>query len=81
MSADRYKSSIHHEPAPYERAGNLTEKTCADRAREVQMEVANARMQGLEPIPEFFRIAEQYVAGEFTLDQFSAEVHRLCSPV
>ena len=76
MSAEKDKSSFHQKPVPY-----LTDQTCADRAREVQLEVASARMQGLEPIPEFFTIAERYVAGEFTLDQFSAALRRLCPPV
>ena len=80
MNVDRDKSLIHQEPPPSEHAGKLTEETSAERTQEVQMEVASARMQGLEPIPEFFRIAARYVAGEFTLDQFSAEVHRLRPP-
>jgi hypothetical protein len=57
--------------------GNLADKARAERAREVQMEVASARMQGLEPISKFFTIAEQYIAGEFTLHQFRAAVHEL----
>lgn len=81
MNADRDESSIDPEPARCKQAGNLTDQARSDRAREVQMEVASARRQGLEPIPEFFGIAERYIAGEFTLDQFSAAVHQLCPPV
>jgi hypothetical protein len=81
MNVERDKSSTHPESTPSEHAGKLTGKTSAERTREVQMEVASARMQGLEPIPEFFRIAARYVAGEFTLDQFSAAVQRLRPPV
>ena len=76
MNAERDRFFFHQKPAPY-----LADQTCADRAREVQLEVASARMQGLEPIPEFFAIAARYVAGEFTLDQFSAAIRRLCPPV
>jgi hypothetical protein len=81
MNVDREKSSIHQEPTRSEHAGKFTEETYAERTRAVQLEVRSARMQGLEPIPEFFRIAARYVAGEFTLDQFSAAVHRLHPPV
>ena len=51
--------------------------TRAERSRALESDVAMIRMQGLEPVPEFFSIAERYVAGELTLDQFSAEVDRL----
>lgn len=48
MSVHGDKSSIYQESTPG--------KTCAERTREVQMEVASARRQSLEPIPEFFRL-------------------------
>jgi hypothetical protein len=54
--------------------------TRAERSLALERDVAMIRMQGLEPVPEFFSIAERYVAGELTLDQFSAEVDRLSSP-
>ena len=53
--------------------------TRAERSLTLERDVAMIRMQGLEPVPEFFSIAERYVAGELTLDQFSAEVDRLSS--
>jgi len=34
-------------------------------------------MQGAEPVPEFFRIAERYVAGELTIEQFTAAIDSL----
>jgi antitoxin VbhA-like protein len=76
MSTEADKFFFHQKPAPY-----LTDQTRADRAREIRLEVASARMQGLEPIPEFFAIAQRYVAGEFNLDEFSAAIRRLCPPV
>jgi len=78
MSIDRDTSPVHQECSLSQHAGKLTEEGCLERTRDVQMEVASARMQGLEPIPEFFRIAARYVAGELTLDEFSAAVHSLC---
>jgi Antitoxin VbhA len=54
--------------------------TRAERSLALESDVAMIRMQGLEPVPKFFSIAERYVAGELTLDQFSAEVDRLSSP-
>jgi Antitoxin VbhA len=51
-----------------------------ERSLVLESDVAMIQMQGLEPVPEFFSIAERYVAGELTLDQFSAEVDRLSSP-
>jgi hypothetical protein len=36
-------------------------------------------MQGVEPISEFFGIADRYVAGDFSLDQFTAAVEGLRS--
>lgn len=56
-------------------AGTRTERSLALNA-----DLAMIRMQGLEPVPEFFSIAERYVAGELTLDQFLEAVDRLSSP-
>jgi len=39
--------------------------------------VAALRMQGVEPISEFFGIADRYVSGDFSLDQFTAAVEGL----
>jgi hypothetical protein len=44
MSADSDKFSIPQERAPCEHPRSLPASTCADRAREVQMDVARARM-------------------------------------
>jgi Antitoxin VbhA len=50
------------------------EQMCAERARQVRAEVNSARLEGLEPVPEFFLLAERYVSGALTLEQFSAAV-------
>ena len=49
----------------------------SDRARAIAIDVANIRMQGAEPVPEFFRIAEQYVSGELSIEQFMAAIDGL----
>jgi len=36
-------------------------------------------MQGAEPVPQFFRIAERYVSGELSMDQFTAAIDGLRS--
>jgi len=50
------------------------EQRRAERARQVSAEVTSARFEGLEPVPEFFLLAERYVSGALTLEQFSAAV-------
>jgi hypothetical protein len=50
------------------------EQMCDERARQVRAEVISARLEGLEPVPEFFLLAERYVSGALTLEQFSAAV-------
>jgi hypothetical protein len=51
----------------------------AERALDIAVTVAALRMQGVEPISEFFGIADRYVAGDFSLDQFTAAVEGLRS--
>lgn len=51
--------------------------TRVERSLALQADIAMIRMQGLEPVPEFFNIAERYIAGELTLDQFAAAVDQL----
>ena len=50
------------------------EQRRAERARQVSAEVTSARLEGLEPVPDFFLLAERYVSGALTLEQFSAAV-------
>jgi hypothetical protein len=50
------------------------EQMRAERARQVSAEVTSARFEGLEPVPEFFLLAERYVSGALTLEQFAAAV-------
>jgi hypothetical protein len=50
------------------------EQMRAERARQVSAEVTSARLEGLEPVPDFFLLAERYVSGALTLEQFSAAV-------
>jgi len=49
----------------------------AERALDIAVTVAALRKQGVEPIAEFFGIADRYVAGDFSLDQFTAAVEGL----
>jgi len=49
----------------------------AERALDIAVTVAALRMQGVEPVPEFFGIADRYVSGDFSLDQFTAAVEGL----
>ena len=51
----------------------------AERALDIAFTVAALRRQGVEPIAEFFGIADLYVAGDFNLDQFIAAVEGLRS--
>ncbi len=48
-----------------------------ERALDIALTVATLRMQGVEPIPEFFGIADLYVSGDFSLDQFTAAIEEL----
>jgi len=50
------------------------EQLRAERASQVRAEVTSARLEGLEPVPEFFLLAERYVSGALTLEQFSAAI-------
>ena len=49
----------------------------SERARAIAIDVANIRMQGVEPVPEFFEIAERYVSGELQIEQFTAAIDGL----
>ena len=49
----------------------------SDRARAIAIDVASIRMQGAEPVPQFFRIAERYVSGELSIEQFTAAIDGL----
>lgn len=49
-----------------------------ERVRCVEDLVANMRLIGLEPLPEYFVLANRYVADELTPDQFAAAVDGLC---
>lgn len=60
-----YRNQIHH---------NVVCNSPADRAKAIATDVASIRMQGAEPVPEFFGIAERYVSGELSLEQFKAAI-------
>jgi hypothetical protein len=49
----------------------------SDRARAIAIDVACIRTQGAEPVPEFFPIAERYVSGELSVEQFTAAIDGL----
>jgi hypothetical protein len=51
----------------------------SDRAHAIALDVASIRMQGAEPVPQFFRIAERYVSGELSIEQFTAAIDGLRS--
>lgn len=58
----------------------------SDRAQAIAFDVASIRRQGAEPVPEFFRIAERYVSGELSIEQFTAAIdglrrHRAAAPL
>jgi len=69
-----YLNHIYHH---YPEASPHTLESRSDRARAIAADVASIRMQGAEPVPEFFRIAERYVAGELTIEQFTAAIDSL----
>ena len=48
-----------------------------ERRRALNHAVAAVRLEGLEPVPEFFTIAERYVAGEMTLAEMTSAVRQL----
>jgi hypothetical protein len=68
-----YQNQIHSQ---YPEASHLRESQSA-RARAIATDVASIRMQGAEPVPEFFRIAERYVSGELSIEQFTAAIDGL----
>jgi hypothetical protein len=43
----------------------------SERARSVKELVTGMRLNGLEPIPEFFRLSELYIEGVLTLDELA----------
>lgn len=47
------------------------------RARAIATDVAALRKQGVEPVPAFFGIAERYVSGELSFEQFRASIEGL----
>jgi predicted DsbA family dithiol-disulfide isomerase len=49
--------------------------TC--RARAIAIDVATLRRQGVEPVPDFFEIAERYVSGALSGEQFVAAIEGL----
>ncbi len=68
-----YQNQIHELSSEASNSGQ------AERALDIAVTVAALRMQGVEPIPEFFGIADRYVSGDFSLDQFTAAVEELRS--
>jgi hypothetical protein len=51
--------------------------TQAYRARAIAIDLAGIRRQGVEPVPDFFAIAERYVSGELGFEQFVAAIEGL----
>jgi predicted DsbA family dithiol-disulfide isomerase len=49
----------------------------AYRARAIAIDVAALRRQGVEPVPDFFGIAEQFVSGSLSVEQFMASIDDL----
>jgi predicted DsbA family dithiol-disulfide isomerase len=47
------------------------------RAQAIAIDVAALRRQGVEPVPAFFGIAEQYVSGALSSEQFIAAIEGL----
>jgi len=47
------------------------------RAQAIAIDVAALRRQGVEPVPAFFGIAERYVSGALTTEQFIAAIEGL----
>jgi hypothetical protein len=62
---------LHYPEAPH------ALESQSDRARAIAIDVAGIRMQGAEPVPEFFKIAERYVSGELSIEQFTAAIDGL----
>jgi hypothetical protein len=61
----------------YPEASPYVLESQSDRARAIATDVASIRMQGAEPVPQFFRIAERYVSGEISMEQFTAAIDGL----
>jgi hypothetical protein len=70
-----YQNQIHELSSEASNSG----QSRAERALDIAVTVAALRMQGVEPIPEFFGIADHYVSGNFSLEQFTAAVEGLRS--
>ena len=70
-----YQNQIHQVSSE---ASSSTQSR-AERALDIAFTVAALRRQGVEPIAEFFGIADLYVSGDFNLDQFTAAVEGLRS--
>ncbi len=47
------------------------------RARAIAIDIATLRMQGVEPVPDYFGIAERYVSGALSVQQFIASIDDL----
>ena len=47
------------------------------RARAIATDVTTLRIQGVEPVPDYFGIAEQYVCGALSVEQFRASIDGL----
>jgi len=75
-----YLNQIHNPDASHNSDVNLEPRVTesqSDRARAIVIEVASIRAQGVEPVPEFFTIAERYVSGELSIGQFTAAIDGL----
>jgi hypothetical protein len=77
-----YRNQLHfqnsealHAPDQDHQRGATESGAC--RAGAIAVDLAVLRMQGVEPVPDFFGIAERYVSGELSDEQFRAAIEGL----
>jgi hypothetical protein len=60
-----------------------SEQQCECRSKAITEELKQMRLAGLEPVPEFFVLAQQFIAGTLSIDAFAqmllTRVPRLCT--
>jgi hypothetical protein len=59
-----------------------SQQQCEYRSRAIADELKQMRLAGLEPVPEFFVLAQQFILGTLSVDAFAqlllTRLHRLC---
>src|SRR4051794_9746502 len=48
-----------------------SQQQCECRSRAIADELKQMRLAGLEPVPEFFVLAQQFIAGTLSVDAFA----------